>query len=178
MSDSTSLTSTGPVTFSGTMREHDPGHSQCFGTGLRIPAAPARTDRERICASWPSSAMEQSSSEEDVITVGSAPQMTCRRCPMVQAFSTRLARFVLPGFVDSHTHLIFAGSREDEFEARLARSVVSADRSQRRPASMRPCGEFREASAPAACRTGPQTPRALFSGFGVTTVEVKSGYGV
>src|SRR5438552_3801215 len=26
---------------------------------------------------------------------------------------------VLPGFVDSHTHLLFAGSREDEFEARL-----------------------------------------------------------
>src|SRR5262249_51143867 len=26
---------------------------------------------------------------------------------------------VLPGFVDSHTHLIFAGSREDEFEQRL-----------------------------------------------------------
>src|SRR5437660_1495718 len=26
---------------------------------------------------------------------------------------------VLPGFVDSHTHLVFAGSREDEFEQRL-----------------------------------------------------------
>src|SRR5437773_2702272 len=26
---------------------------------------------------------------------------------------------VLPGFVDSHTHLIFAGTREDEFEQRL-----------------------------------------------------------
>src|SRR5271157_198350 len=26
---------------------------------------------------------------------------------------------VLPGFVDSHTHLIFAGSRADEFEQRL-----------------------------------------------------------
>ena len=28
-------------------------------------------------------------------------------------------QIVLPGFVDSHTHLIFAGSREDEFEQRL-----------------------------------------------------------
>src|SRR5262245_58709218 len=26
---------------------------------------------------------------------------------------------VIPGLVDSHTHLIFAGSREDEFEQRL-----------------------------------------------------------
>src|SRR5260370_22677670 len=26
---------------------------------------------------------------------------------------------VLPGFIDSHTHLVFAGSRENEFEQRL-----------------------------------------------------------
>src|SRR4051794_24826310 len=28
-------------------------------------------------------------------------------------------KVVLPGFVDSHTHLLFAGTREDEFEQRL-----------------------------------------------------------
>src|SRR6266542_4300241 len=28
-------------------------------------------------------------------------------------------KIVLPGFIDSHTHLIFSGSREDEFEQRL-----------------------------------------------------------
>ena len=28
-------------------------------------------------------------------------------------------RVVLPGFVDSHTHLVFVGSREDEFESRI-----------------------------------------------------------
>src|SRR4051794_39940693 len=28
-------------------------------------------------------------------------------------------KVVLPGFVDSHTHLVFAGTREDEFEQRL-----------------------------------------------------------
>src|SRR5215470_14151147 len=28
-------------------------------------------------------------------------------------------KVVLPGFIDSHTHLVFAGSREDEFEQRL-----------------------------------------------------------
>src|ERR1039457_3888549 len=27
---------------------------------------------------------------------------------------------VVPGFVDSHTHLVFAGERSDEFEARMA----------------------------------------------------------
>jgi imidazolonepropionase len=29
-------------------------------------------------------------------------------------------RCVLPGFVDSHTHLVFAGDRADEFAARMA----------------------------------------------------------
>ncbi|HEY1762266.1 MAG TPA: amidohydrolase family protein, partial [Acidimicrobiales bacterium] len=29
-------------------------------------------------------------------------------------------RAVIPGFVDSHTHLVFAGERSDEFEARMA----------------------------------------------------------
>src|SRR5262245_7445845 len=30
------------------------------------------------------------------------------------------AKTVLPGFIDSHTHLVFSGSREDEFEQRIA----------------------------------------------------------
>ncbi len=29
-------------------------------------------------------------------------------------------RAVIPGFVDAHTHLVFAGDRAEEFEARLA----------------------------------------------------------
>ena len=29
-------------------------------------------------------------------------------------------RCVIPGFVDSHSHLVFAGDRADEFEARMA----------------------------------------------------------
>ena len=28
-------------------------------------------------------------------------------------------KVVIPGLIDSHTHLVFAGSREDEFEQRL-----------------------------------------------------------
>jgi len=28
-------------------------------------------------------------------------------------------KVVLPGFIDSHTHLVYAGTREDEFEQRL-----------------------------------------------------------
>jgi imidazolonepropionase len=83
---------------------------------------------------------------------------------------------VLPGFVDSHTHLIFAGSREDEFEQRLqGRSYqeiasrgggINATVQRVRTASKE------ELKALARCRLD----RLLQ--FGVTTVEVKSGYGL
>ena len=76
---------------------------------------------------------------------------------------------VVPGFVDSHTHLIFAGDRLEEFVARMAgtpydgggiRSTVAATRAASRE-------QLHGASA---ARAG-----ALFAG-GVTTLEVKSGY--
>ena len=35
-------------------------------------------------------------------------------------------RCVIPGFVDSHTHLVFAGDRAEEFEARMAGRPYSA----------------------------------------------------
>jgi imidazolonepropionase len=35
-------------------------------------------------------------------------------------------RAVLPGWVDSHTHLVFAGDRTAEFEARMAGEAYSA----------------------------------------------------
>ena len=35
-------------------------------------------------------------------------------------------RCVIPGFVDSHTHLVFAGERGDEFAARMAGAPYAA----------------------------------------------------
>lgn len=85
-------------------------------------------------------------------------------------------RTVLPGFVDSHTHLLFAGSREDEFEQRLqGRSYqeiaaqgggIQATVRQVRASSRE---ELKQLARP-------RLRRLLASG--VTTVEVKSGYGL
>ena len=78
-------------------------------------------------------------------------------------------RAVIPGFVDSHTHLVFAGERSDEFEARMAgqrydgggiRRTVEATRSASRDDLL-----VSSRARLAALRAG-----------GVTTVEVKSGY--
>lgn len=80
-------------------------------------------------------------------------------------------RCVIPGFVDSHTHLVFGGDRVAEFTARLAGTPYAA-------------GGIR--TTVAATRAAP-TPGLLASArrladealrSGTTTLEVKSGYGL
>jgi imidazolonepropionase len=83
---------------------------------------------------------------------------------------------VLPGFVDSHTHLIFAGSRADEFEQRL-RGATYQDISARGGGINATVQRVRHASvAELTALARPRLQRLLE--FGVTTVEVKSGYGL
>src|SRR5262245_59910807 len=83
---------------------------------------------------------------------------------------------VVPGFVDSHTHLIFAGSREDEYEARLRGATYQeiASRGCGIDATVRRVRESSKEELKALAR------RRLdwLLTFGVTTVEIKSGYGL
>jgi imidazolonepropionase len=83
---------------------------------------------------------------------------------------------VLPGFIDSHTHLVFAGSREDEFEQRLQGRTYQeiAARGGGINASVR---RVRQASREELKILARRRLGRLL-GFGVTTVEVKSGYGL
>lgn len=83
---------------------------------------------------------------------------------------------VLPGFVDSHTHLIFAGSREDEFEQRLRGRTYRqiAERGGGINATVRRVRAASKEELKALAR--PRLDRMLR--FGVTTVEIKSGYGL
>src|SRR5207245_872549 len=83
---------------------------------------------------------------------------------------------VLPGLIDSHTHLIFSGSREDEFEDRLqGRSYQEiAARGGGINATVR---RVRETPADDLKVLARRRLQSLLR-FGVTTVEVKSGYGL
>jgi imidazolonepropionase len=80
-------------------------------------------------------------------------------------------RCVIPGFVDSHTHLVFAGDRGDEFAARMAGRPYAAG-------GIRVTTEAtRHASTDELTRLT-ATRRREAALAGITTIEVKSGYGL
>ena len=83
---------------------------------------------------------------------------------------------VLPGFVDSHTHFVFGGYRQDEFEWRLnGESYMSImDRGGGIANSVR---ATRAATAEQLLQVGRERLAAMLA-YGVTTVEGKSGYGL
>ncbi|KQV06951.1 imidazolonepropionase [Leifsonia sp. Root112D2] len=78
---------------------------------------------------------------------------------------------VIPGFVDSHSHIVFGGDRADEFEARMAGDTYSAG------------GIRATVAATRESKTTDLIDRARdfvaeMLAQGTTTVEVKSGYGL
>ena len=76
---------------------------------------------------------------------------------------------VIPGFVDSHTHLVFAGERSDEFEARMAGRRYDGGGIARTVASTR-------AATVEQLRNGAAERVSELRAGGVTTLEIKSGY--
>jgi len=83
---------------------------------------------------------------------------------------------VLPGFVDPHTHLVFAGSREDEFQMRLEGAsymeILSAG-----GGILKTVRDTRRASLDKLVDVAIETLDVMLL-YGTTTVEAKSGYGL
>ena len=90
---------------------------------------------------------------------------------------TRLGgRWVTPGLIDCHTHLVFGGDRVGEFEARLGGTTY--EESARAGGGRRsPVAGTRGADEPAVIRRARRRLASLVA-EGVTTVEIKSGYGL
>jgi len=85
-------------------------------------------------------------------------------------------RVVLPGFVDAHTHLVFAGNRASEFERR-ALGASYAEIAAAGGGIRSTVRSTREASEPALLSAARRHANWFLSG-GTTTVEAKSGYGL
>jgi imidazolonepropionase len=80
-------------------------------------------------------------------------------------------RCVIPGFVDSHTHLVFAGDRADEFAARMAGRPYEAG-------GIRETTEETRAADEDELRALTERRRAEGRRAGITHLEIKSGYGL
>ncbi len=78
---------------------------------------------------------------------------------------------VIPGFVDSHTHLVFAGDRAAEFAARMAGQRYEAGGIRTTVAATRAAGEV-------TLQNLARARMAELRAQGTTTVEIKSGYGL
>ena len=101
---------------------------------------------------------------------------TLADAPQADEFIDCSGMIVLPGLVDCHTHAVFAGSRADEFEARLAGANYTA---------ILEAGGGILSTVRATRQASEQHLTSTLSArlddmllHGVTTVEVKSGYGL
>lgn len=100
-------------------------------------------------------------------------------CPTMESGVERVdakGHSVLPGLVDSHTHLVFGGFREDEFQWRLAgESYMSI--MEKGGGIAATTTATREASAEELTEAALLHLRSMLR-MGVTTMEAKSGYGL
>jgi imidazolonepropionase len=80
-------------------------------------------------------------------------------------------RSLIPGFVDSHSHIMFAGDRSAEFAARMAGVPYSAG-------GIKVTTEATRKASDAELRNVAQSMIKEMHESGTTTIEIKSGYGL
>src|SRR6202789_1403243 len=85
-------------------------------------------------------------------------------------------RVVTPGFVDAHTHLVFAGNRADEFEMRC--SGITYQEIATQGGGIRSTVRRTRAASESQLLAVAQKHASWFLRGGTTTIEAKSGYGL
>jgi len=109
-----------------------------------------------------------------IIAVGKTVDV--RKTVRAETIINASGKTVMPGFVDPHTHLVFAGSREDEFQMRVEGAsymeILKAG-----GGILKTVMETRKATSDELLGFGLNTLDIMLS-HGTTTVEAKSGYGL
>ncbi|MDQ6527127.1 imidazolonepropionase [Nocardioides sp. LHD-245] len=135
------------ITNIGELVTNDPAAAPGDLLGVRTDAAVVLTDG---VVSWVGAAADAPAADE--------------------VFDAR-GRAVLPGFVDSHSHLVFAGDRALEFQARMAGESYAAGGIRTTVAATRAASDDQLAA-------GVARHVAEMRRQGTTTLEIKSGYGL
>jgi imidazolonepropionase len=141
----------------------------CAGPG------PKRGAAQREIGAMPNASI--AGFEGQIVFVGSAhdAQKTVTLLPQAQVIDAQGCT-VVPGFVDPHTHLVFAGDRRDELRRRLAGSTY-ADIAASGGGIVKTVDATRLASEHELI-DGARKRLAEMLSFGTTTAEAKSGYGL
>ncbi len=113
--------------------------------------------------------------ESRIAAVGPRPAIEQQVTPSVPVVDAG-GRIVIPGFVDAHTHPVFAGTRADEFEQRVE-GATYAEIAARGGGIRSTVRRTREASETVLASTA-RKYRDWFLRGGTTTIEAKSGYGL
>jgi len=110
---------------------------------------------------------------ENIVWLG--PMDDCPDCADAEVIDCE-GRLLTPGLIDCHTHLVYGGDRADEFEARLE-GVSYAEIAKRGGGIRSTVKATREASESELLEQCRPRLKQLLS-EGVTTLEIKSGYGL
>jgi imidazolonepropionase len=108
-----------------------------------------------------------------IVRAGRRSELAGYRARRVEALG---GAWVTPGLIDCHTHLIFGGNRAHEFEQRL-QGASYEEIARAGGGILSTVGATRAASESELAEQARPRLRALVRG-GVTTVEIKSGYGL
>ncbi len=109
-----------------------------------------------------------------IVAVGKTSEVT--KAYRAEYIFSAKGKTVLPGFVDPHTHLIFAGSREEEFEERQ-QGASYMELLSTGGGTLKTAKETQKARLEKLVTLGLERLDTMLA-HGTTTVEAKSGYGL
>ena len=140
---------------------------------LAGPARPrARSELRELCAIDQAALLIE---DDRIVAAGAFSDIRAQIADALTVIDAQ-GRCVTPGFVDAHTHLVFAGNRAAEFEQRIAgatyQQIAAAGGGILRTVALTRDASEDELLA-AACRHSDWMLRS-----GTTTMEAKSGYGL
>jgi imidazolonepropionase len=111
-----------------------------------------------------------------IVAVGNRAQVEAHPLARDAQRLDAAGRVVLPGFLDSHTHLIHAASRAEEYELRITGASYE-EIAKRGGGILNSVAKLRAATADA-LKQRAHSALKQFAAYGTTTIEAKSGYGL
>jgi imidazolonepropionase len=111
-----------------------------------------------------------------IVAIGPYAQVEAHALARAAQRLDAAGRVVLPGFVDSHTHLIHAASRADEYELRITGASYE-EIAKRGGGILNSVNKLRAATSET-LKQRAHSALKQFAAYGTTTIEAKSGYGL